>query len=97
MANFTVTPEALRAAAKRLEGDATNFENASKAAKAAADALAANWIGDSQKAFVSEQEKAYGWYTEMTALARQYSAFLSRAAAEYEMSDAQASGVISAG
>lgn len=97
MAIFTATPEALRTASKRLESDATNFENASKAAKAAADALAANWVGDSQRAFVSEQEKAYGWYMEMSALARQYSAFLSRAAAEYELADAQASSTINAG
>lgn len=97
MAKFTVTPGELRAASKKLETEATNYESASKAAKASADALAAGWVGDAQKAFVSEQEKAYNWYTEMTALARQYSAFLSRAAAEYETADAQASGIISAG
>ena len=96
MANFSVNTEALRAAAKQLEIDALNYENASKVAKAAADALAANWIGDSQKAFVSEQEKAFTWYSEMTAVARQYSAFLVRAAAEYEVADGESSSVINA-
>lgn len=95
MANFTVTPEALRTAAKRLETEALNFENASKVAKASADSLAANWVGDSQKAFVQEQEKAYTWYLAMTELARQYSTFLNHAASEYESADQQASGVIS--
>ncbi|HNW87241.1 MAG TPA: WXG100 family type VII secretion target [Candidatus Limiplasma sp.] len=97
MAKFTVTPGELRAAAKKLETEASNYENASKAAKSAADALAAGWVGDAQKAFVSEQEKAYNWYVEMTTLARQYSAFLTRAASEYETADSQASGIISAG
>lgn len=95
MANFTVTPEALRSAAKRLETEALNYENASKVAKASADSLAANWEGDAQKAFVAEQEKAYAWYLEMTEIARQYAVFLNTAAAEYESADHQASGVIS--
>ena len=96
MPNFTVTPEELRAAAKKLENEALNYESASKTAKASADALIANWVGDSQKAFAAEQEKAYNWYMEMTTLARQYSQFLSRAASEYETADAQAAGVINA-
>ncbi len=90
MANFTVTPESLRSASKRLDSEAANYEAASKAAKAAADALAANWVGDAQSAFVSEQERANAWYMEMAALARQYSAFLNSAAAKYELADAQA-------
>lgn len=94
MANFTVTPEALRSAAKRLETEALNYENASKVAKASADSLAANWEGNAQKAFVAEQEKAYAWYMEMANLARNYAAFLHNAAAEYETADHQASGVI---
>lgn len=94
MANFTVTPEALLSAAKRLETEALNYENASKVAKASADALAANWEGDSQKAFVQEQEKAYTWYIAMAELARQYSRFLTQAADTYRIADQQASGVI---
>ncbi len=97
MAKFTVTPGNFARRQKSLKPKRPITKNASKAAKSAADALAAGWVGDAQKAFVSEQEKAYNWYVEMTTLARQYSAFLTRAASEYETADSQASGIISAG
>lgn len=90
MPNFTVTTEVLRTQAKNLENEAADYESASKTAKSAADTLAAGWKGASQRAFVAEQEKAYAWYTEMTALARQYSAALTVAANAYDEADRRA-------
>lgn len=96
MAKFTVNPQSLRDAATKVENEALNYENASKVAKSSADTLASSWVGDAQKAFVAEQEKANAWYLQMAELARQFAAFLRKAASEYEIADSEATQTIGA-
>lgn len=94
MANFNVSPEMLRNAAKKLDSEIENYQQASTQAMTAGRALAGDWEGDAQKAFTAEQEKASGWYNEMVTIARQYSVALNNAANEYERADQQSSSEI---
>ena len=96
MANFKATAESMRAAAAKVDSEAQNFESASKAAKSAADSLAASWEGDAQKVFVQEQDKANVWYIKMAEIVRQYGVFLRESAAKYEEADRQSASVIGA-
>lgn len=96
MAEFKVTPEMLRTAAQKVESEADNFESAAKAAKGSADQLIAQWEGDAQKVFASEQQRAHTWYLQMSTLARQYAVALRKAANEYEQADRSAASTIGA-
>ena len=57
MANFTVTAEALRGAARNFETQVDAYLQATAATENAANTLAAGWAGESQKAFVAEQQR----------------------------------------
>jgi WXG100 family type VII secretion target len=95
MAQFSVTPESLTTAAGKIESESLNYENASKVAKSSADTLSSAWVGDAQKVFVSEQERAYGWYLQMAIIARDYAAFLRQAANDYVTTDGDSATTIS--
>ena len=94
MAKFKATAEQMRSAAKKLESEALNYENASKAAKEAADQLTSKWEGDAREVFVSEQDRANTWYIQMAQIVRQYAQALDRAAQAYQTADQQAAGEI---
>ena len=90
MANFLATANAMREAASKLESEANNYEAASKTAKQAADNLTAQWEGNAQRVFVTEQQQAYQWYLQMARIVRQYASTLRVAAAKYEQADRDA-------
>ena len=95
MANFLATAEQMRAAAGKLETEATNYESASKAAKRSADDLTSRWEGDAQRVFVTEQQQAFAWYLQMAQIVRQYAQALRQAAQKYQTADAEAASDIS--
>ncbi len=62
--------EELRRTAELLKQAVEEYERACRQAKDAADVLAASWMGAARDAFVRDQERAFGWYGEMTEIAR---------------------------
>lgn len=84
----------LQSAASRITQAAEDYKNAATSLKAAADELAATWEGDSQVAFVAEQEDAYNWYTKMAAICVEYAKSMEVAAENYESTDAEAASYI---
>ncbi len=97
MSKFQVTPEELRSAARKIEQNLTEYQQANDAAINAGMNLAAAWEGDSQKAFVQEQEKVKQWYAQMNNVVKTYSAALTAAAAIYEAADQAAKSAINNG
>lgn len=86
----------LQRAASNITDNANDYENAAKNLKAAADELAATWSGDSQVAFVNEQQQAYEWYVKMAEVCRQYAQALNQAAQKYIETDNEAASTIKA-
>ncbi len=86
----------LQSAANKITQAAGDYQNAVESLKSAADQLAATWEGDSQVAFVTEQEAAYNWYKKMVALCEEYAQSMNVAAARYMETDAQAASTIKA-
>lgn len=82
-----VTVSELQSTASGIEQYAADYENAVNNLRAAAEGLAATWEGDSQVAFVTEQERAFGWYLNMADICRQYAATLRQAAQRYGTAD----------
>lgn len=89
-----VTVSELQSAATNIDSSANDYESAATALKNAADALAATWEGDSQRAFVEEQNKAYEWYKKMAEICREFANAMKTAAQKYEETDAQATSTI---
>lgn len=89
-----VTVSELQNAASNIDSSADEYENAATALKNAADALAATWEGDSQVAFVEEQDKAYEWYKEMAAICREFANAMKTAAEKYVETDSEAANTI---
>ncbi|MDO4549336.1 MAG: WXG100 family type VII secretion target [Clostridia bacterium] len=94
MSKLTVTVEELRSAAAQLENLVAEFESISGNAHAAGDALAGEWEGEAQVAFVEEQTRAKQWYDRTCNIMRVYIAALKTAATMYEMADMAAKAVI---
>jgi len=87
---FEAQAQSMREAAKKLQTEATNYENASKTAITAARNLGNQWAGDARDAFIDEQTKAETWYKKMADLLRDYASALNVAAQKYENADAAA-------
>lgn len=87
---YEAQAQAMRDAAKKLQTEATSYENASSGAMTAAKNLGGQWAGDARDAFVDEQTKAEGWYKKMAELIRDYASALNVSAQKYENADAQA-------
>ena len=84
----------LQSAASKITQAASDYQSAADSLKAAADELAANWEGDSQVAFVNEQQQAYDWYKRMAALCEEYAQSMNTAAQRYAETDAAAASLI---
>lgn len=89
-----VTISELQSAASKITENAEAYKTAADALKAAADNLAGTWEGDSQVAFVSEQEQAYNWYVKMAQICETYAQSMRTAAENYAQSDAEAASTI---
>lgn len=89
-----VTISELQSAASKISEYAADYQSAADSLKAAADELAATWEGDSQVAFVAEQEAAYEWYKKMATLCEEYARSMSTAAQRYQETDAEAATTI---
>ena len=55
----------LAAAANEINQAVETYKDAVEAAKSAAADLASKWEGESQVAFVRQQENAYGWHAKI--------------------------------
>lgn len=91
-----VTISELQSAASNITNYANDYENAAKSLKSAADELAAAWSGDSQVAFVNEQQQAYEWYVKMAEICRNYAQAMNQAAQKYTETDNEAASAIKA-
>ncbi len=91
-----VTVSELQSAANNITNYANDYEAAAKALKSAADELASAWSGDSQVAFVTEQERAYEWYVKMAQICRDYAQAMNTAAQKYTDTDNEAASTIKA-
>ena len=84
----------LQDAATKIDQYAEDYLTAANNLKAAADQLASTWEGDSQVAFVTEQENAYNWYKNMAAICKQYANAMRQAAQKYQQTDSEAASTI---
>ena len=91
-----VTVSELEQAATNIRSAADDYETAATQLKNAADELASTWEGDSQVAFVDEQNRAYDWYRKMAGICREYAAAMQDAARKYAEADAEATSAIKA-
>lgn len=94
MANIMVTISELQNAAEKISQACEQYQAAANSLKSAADALAATWEGDSQVAFVNEQEQANAWYLKMADIVNEYVAEMKAAASKYEETDQNAAQTI---
>ena len=91
-----VTISELQSASSKITQYAAEYQSAADSMKAAADELAATWEGDSQVAFVAEQQRAYEWYKKMAGICEQYAQSMNVAAEGYQSADAEAASIIRA-
>lgn len=89
-----VTISELQSAASKITQSAADYKAAADNLKASADELAASWEGDSQVAFVAEQEHAYEWYKNMAAICERYAEAMQDAARKYTETDTEAASLI---
>ena len=94
MPDFKVTISEMRAKANEIKQAADTFLQAAGQVNAAAQELAGTWDGDSQVAFVEEQEKANTWYNKMMEIVNTYVTGLETTAKNYEEADNQATQAI---
>ena len=92
--NIMVTISELQSAADKIGQACEEYQAAANSLKSAADELAGTWEGDSQVAFVNEQEKANQWYLKMADIVNEYVAQMKAAAAKYQETDASAAQTI---
>ena len=94
MARFEVTISEMQSAASKISQAAENFRDAATQTLNAANTLAESWEGDSQVAFVEEQQKANEWYNKMMSIVDNYVASLQNAAKAYQEADNQSASDI---
>ncbi len=94
MARFEVTVSEMTSAANKISQEAENFLNVAGQVMAGAEALAQSWEGDSQVAFVQEQQKANEWYKKMVEIVKTYVQNLQNTAKKYQEADAEAASNI---
>ena len=87
MARFEVTVSEMQNAANKIAQAAENFRNAAQQTFNAAQALSSTWEGDSQVAFLAEQEQANQWYNKMMEIVNTYVESLNNAARTYQEAD----------
>lgn len=91
-----VTISELQSASGKISQYAADYQSAADSLKSAADELASTWEGDSQVAFVAEQQRAYEWYKKMAGICEQYAQAMSTAVQRYQETDAEAASTIRA-
>ena len=91
-----VTISELQSAATNITNAANDYEAAATSLKNAGDELASTWEGDSQVAFVAEQQRAFEWYKKMAEICRSYAQAMNNAAQKYMETDSQAASTIKA-
>ena len=94
MARFEVTVSEMQSAANKISQAAQDFLNAANQTFASAQQLAESWEGDSQVAFVAEQQQANEWYKKMVEIVNTYVASLNNAAKAYQQADSEAAANI---
>ena len=87
MPNFDATIPEKQNAANKISQAAKAFLDAAEAYKAAAYDLSREWEGDSQVAFVAEQEKVIQWYKKMVEIVQTYVTSLNNAAKTGQKAD----------
>ncbi len=87
MPNFDATIPEKQNDANKISQAAKAFLDAAEAYKAAAYDLASNWEGDSQVAFLAEQEKAIQWSRKMVKIVQTYVTSLNNAAKTGQKAD----------
>lgn len=90
MPRFEVTISEMFSAAAKMHQAAEDYLAAACKVYAAAEVLGQSWEGDSQKAFMAEQQKAVEWFKKMAALVESYVQAIQRAAKAYQQADEQA-------
>ena len=94
MARFEVTISEMQNAANKISQAAQDFLNAANQTFSSAQQLAESWEGDSQKAFVAEQQQANEWYKKMIDIVNTYVQSLQNAAKTYQQADAESAANI---
>ena len=87
MARFEVTISEMQSAANKISAEAQEFLNAAGQVFTSAQQLGASWEGDSQVAFMAEQQKANEWYKRMVEIVNTYVSSLQNAARIYQEAD----------
>lgn len=70
------------------------YREATDKAKAAGDALAANWEGEAQKVFVAEQENAYRWHISIADIVSSFASTLKDTASKYQEAEQTITNII---
>ena len=96
MARYEVTFSEMQAAANKIAQEAQNFLDAASQVIAGAEALGQTWEGDSQVAFMNEQQQANEWYKKMVDIVNTYVTMLQEGARKYEEGEAEVTGAITA-
>ena len=94
MARFEVTISEMQNAASKISQAAEDFLNAAGQTFSAAEQLGQSWEGDSQVAFMGEQQKANEWYKKMTEIVKSYVSSLQNAAKTYQQADSESASNI---
>jgi WXG100 family type VII secretion target len=94
MAQFNVTVSEVTNAATKIASAANDFLTTAGKVMQAAEALGSSWEGDSQVAFMQEQQNAHSWYEKMAEIVTTYVESLNQAAKKYQDADDQAKAAI---
>lgn len=95
MAKFEVTSfTQMMSAAKSISEQAQEFQSSAQNVLNAVNTLAQSWKGDSNDAFVAEQQKANQWYNKMVGIIQTYVSALQNAAKEYQRADLEGASII---
>lgn len=95
MAKIEVTSiSEMMSAAKSISEQAQEFQSAAQNVLNAVNTLAQSWKGDSNDAFVAEQQKANQWYNKMVGIIQTYVSALQNAAKEYQRADMDSASTI---
>ena len=94
MPGFEVTVSEMYNAASKIHQAAEDYLAAACKVYAIAEVLGQSWEGDSQIAFMAEQQKAKEWFTKMAALVESYLQMIQRAAKAYQAADERAASGI---
>lgn len=94
MARFEVTISEMQNAATKIQQAAESFREAAAQVLSSAQTLSESWEGDSQVAFVDEQNKANEWYNRMMEIVDTYVSSLQTAAKTYQDADNESASTI---